>query len=597
MSDDNTTDYLLPSNNELAPSAVPSVCSGEEIPPLEHFFSEPEPAEAAADVFEDPSEIADQQRKTRSQPGALFSGLFGKKLTTVGKQDENASQQTAEGKKLSASESRALELQKVAKQAELDVKTLLQDLHDEKQAKIALSQQLAESEFQNRHCQDELQQERAAKVHYQLERDRRENIYNKRDSVRNRRIEGLEAEVQQLEQQIRETNSEKFPKIEQAHFKMSDIGPDNEAAESRIPWSLQPVNPTPLNQTFLGPAMDTLLTPKTFTGNEDTVEWLESFNSFTAFKGLNDQQIAHLLPFCLSGSAKYWYQGLPEMTKQSKEKLFLAFHEHFAPTQTATWKSQAELWERKQQSSESVRDYIAAMRKLANKISATDATTMGAIVKGLKTSIRTIIIPLNPNTLAELEAVAKRAEDAVSNESSTTDDVMNAIKGITQKLENISLTPTSAATNALQVTSTAIPEPWTHQIAMLQNRAIAMPVGNTTTTQQRMENPRFSAFRNNPGMFRGRGRGTIRSGRNWMMRGGRVWSNNYRQFQPIGRGRYNPEQNTQENFSNGWRCWNCGSQSHFMRDCDQPLRYNTQQYGQYPPPQQQQQQQRQFRQQ
>lgn len=274
--------------------------------------------------------------------------------------------------------------------------------------------------------------------HLKAEKDLIEGDYRNK-------IENLTEKIQELEQRPISTSTTRFtaPRMQSCQFeneKHGDYSYKNENERFKVTGQ----NATSLNQVFLGPAMDSLLTPKTFSGNEDCLEWLESFTTFTTFKGLDDNQIANLLPFCLSGAAKYWYQGLPETTKMFKMELINAFKQHFAPTQSATWKQQAELWERKMRPSESVRDYIANMRKLATKISADEATTMGAIVKGLRASLRTIIIPLNPNSLAELEEVAKRAEDALSNENNSADDVLNAIKEMNKKLEAVAISQTTA---------------------------------------------------------------------------------------------------------------------------------------------------------
>ena len=68
---------------------------------------------------------------------------------------------------------------------------------------------------------------------------------------------------------------------------------------TRLEIGQESVHQKPLGQLHLD-----MLAPKLFTGKEDYYVFINSFDDFVTFKGLNEQQTVNLLPFCLSGTAK-----------------------------------------------------------------------------------------------------------------------------------------------------------------------------------------------------------------------------------------------------------------------------------------------------
>ena len=330
----------------------------------------------------------------------------------------------------------------------------------------------------------------------------------------------------------------------------------------------------------LGPVVDSLLTPKMFSGKEDSQEWVDSFMTFMNFKGMTDEQITQLLPLWFVGTAKIWYHGLSEDTKASKAELLDAFQAQFALSKTAKWKQQSQMWEKKMLPSESVADYMAEMKKLAAKIKADEATTMGAILKGLRSNIRTIVIPLNPNNIRELEEMARRAEDAISNESNSNEDVLKAIKELHKRLET-----TSTAQNTGPRENTE------------QDKEILIAAVKAAMQSNKMND---SNSQPNSGRFNGERRQTpARSTNDWNRMGNNTQTyrryndqSNNQAFEPFNQRRAqeytdqgtrrwgNPSftnQSRQGRFPNSPRCYKCNSPHHLARNCDQ-LGRETQQY-------------------
>jgi len=86
------------------------------------------------------------------------------------------------------------------------------------------------------------------------------------------------------------------------------------------------------------------------------------------YRGNNDIDKLNLMALLLQDAASDWYDGLDDEIKVSWRTLKDAFLQRFENTQVLRWRRTNELHQRAQGQSESVDDYITAMRKLAKSL-------------------------------------------------------------------------------------------------------------------------------------------------------------------------------------------------------------------------------------
>jgi len=76
------------------------------------------------------------------------------------------------------------------------------------------------------------------------------------------------------------------------------------------------------------------------------------------------------------------------------------------------WKKTSDLWSRVQSPTESVNDYVAAVRKLARALGVAGEQEQYAVKRGLKPQILASVIKSRPTTLQDVIKAAKVAEAA-----------------------------------------------------------------------------------------------------------------------------------------------------------------------------------------
>ena len=459
----------------------------------------------------------------------------------------------------------------------------------------ALEQELYERNLAIKSERDQKDRCEAHVKNLKLESDVKERLY-KRD------IAALSEKIHELEQRPQSTSTTRLtvPKMYSTVLGVTGLtgGKEQPSQIDPCPWNAPNTGQqTPQHNPYLGSGVDVLLTPKFFSGNEDYHEWLETFMTFSKLKSMDAGHIVNCFPLFLTGAAKMWHQGLPEAIKTSKDELIEAFKLHYAPTRSTAWRQQAELWERKMQASETVRDYITTMKKMAAKINADELTTMGAIMKGLRSGLRTIIIPLNPTNLEELEETAKRAEDAMLNDNNATDDVLNAIKDIHKKLESVTasqIVPQQSQTEQKEKesilavvrqiaqenkNSNSVRPPQNQNLYNNGNRPVNRSWNNwnQNNTPTRFPSQSFiprarSPFRQGPQAFRP----PSQTRQSWQAEGNRGsprgnwgstrenWGEPNRNWGASRFQKYAPRRSVATN-----GCYVCGNPNHYARNCDQ----------------------------
>lgn len=206
---------------------------------------------------------------------------------------------------------------------------------------------------------------------------------------------------------------------------------------------------------------DSHFTPKTFTGTEKDTEkterWLEYFNNYTAFRGIDDDAKLKLFKLLMTGQAAEWIRSLPEDITGNLQLLTQEFRQRFSLTDITRWQKATSMWTREQGVKESVDAYITDIINMARIVPITDQELVRfAIIKGLKSTIKVQVLLTSPTSVDEVTRIARIAEAAEAASSKPVDDI-SAIS--TQMTEMINIMKSNAASNQPNTSTVNTPTP------------------------------------------------------------------------------------------------------------------------------------------
>lgn len=181
--------------------------------------------------------------------------------------------------------------------------------------------------------------------------------------------------------------------------------------------------------------------PNKFNGTSKGQSWIQEFDRWSKLHKLSNEQAAQALPFYLDGSAKLWFDGLPDATqtnyaqlKDAMTKRFASRHEDDdifitqAPTELAV-------------------EFLDRLQIKAASQNIPDHLRMRIAIKGFRQTLRNTILQRNPQTYEELrtaaniaERVEKDAKQGAQINAITNDNIQilqDTINALTKKVENL----------------------------------------------------------------------------------------------------------------------------------------------------------------
>ena len=171
---------------------------------------------------------------------------------------------------------------------------------------------------------------------------------------------------------------------------------------------------------------DVNFTPKPFEGNdkdaEKTERWLEYFDKYTSFRGIDDDAKLNLLKLLLTGQAAEWVRSLPIDVTTDLQRLTTEFRRRFSLTDINRWQKATSMWTREQGASESVDAYITDIINMARVVPVTDKELIRfAIVKGLEPTIKMHVLQSGATTIEDVTRTARVSEAAQTASKTDTD--------------------------------------------------------------------------------------------------------------------------------------------------------------------------------
>ena len=195
-------------------------------------------------------------------------------------------------------------------------------------------------------------------------------------------------------------------------------------------------------------AADALPGPGQFCGRDDEngQSWLENFELWLQFRGINGERKAAALALLLKDKAAAWYQSLPADKKNTFNDLRASFAERYGRARLAQWQQAGLVWTLEQQQQQSVDDFIAAVTNAARNAGLTDEQRMQVIIKGLRPSIRQWVLRQQPANIEDLRVAAKMAEQTELPPTTTSnDDVVASVARLEEQLKQLTVAAFSGA--------------------------------------------------------------------------------------------------------------------------------------------------------
>ena len=133
---------------------------------------------------------------------------------------------------------------------------------------------------------------------------------------------------------------------------------------------------------------------------ENAARFIDAATAWCELYHFNDvTALVNLLNFSLSGPAYVWLIGLPNITKQNKERLVQAFRDRFV--NAIPYFLEQNLWSRKMLPYEKLEDYIYDIDTLCAELRKSDNHRMLGFIRGLPCSLRALVVHRQPTTCRE----------------------------------------------------------------------------------------------------------------------------------------------------------------------------------------------------
>ena len=194
--------------------------------------------------------------------------------------------------------------------------------------------------------------------------------------------------------------------------------------------------------------------PKFSAGAQDDVkEFIAQFNRAANFYKFSNTRKAEILPLLLTGNASAWVNSLPNLPDLTFDQLSAELIKQFH-TESDVWLLRQQLSARKQLPTETVTEFAAAIRRLAQRIDLPQTECVNYFIQGLKPDIKNHVILQRPSSFSEAE-IAARLKEALP--SPKVADRTNEVLATLAKLQPTAFAqpPSVAAYNSQPLTSNA----------------------------------------------------------------------------------------------------------------------------------------------
>jgi len=191
--------------------------------------------------------------------------------------------------------------------------------------------------------------------------------------------------------------------------------------------------------------------------NEDADTYVAYIERYKAYKHLSDDEVLELLSVLLRDAASDFYDSLTTDRKTNWTDFKNTFLKRFGLSTAQRWNDTNKLWTEKQ-GEMNVDDYVTKVTRLAKRLPDLDeAMVRHAIIRGLKSHIRSHVLQADVRSMAELLHAARVAEMASSAADAEVSGALEelresnrqqltAFQQLSERINKLSMTPLDNAT-------------------------------------------------------------------------------------------------------------------------------------------------------
>ena len=165
---------------------------------------------------------------------------------------------------------------------------------------------------------------------------------------------------------------------------------------------------------------DSVIAPKPFSGtsSENGEEWLRYFETYAAYRNLQEEDKIRLFAILMRNAAADWISTLAQDGQHSYDSLKQAFTEHYLPSDQLKWIEAGKIWQ-KQGADEKVADFIVRLKKITQRVEISDEMLLYAFLHGLKPALRSHCLMNGVQDLPSAIKIAKIGEASLSTDPLT----------------------------------------------------------------------------------------------------------------------------------------------------------------------------------
>ena len=174
------------------------------------------------------------------------------------------------------------------------------------------------------------------------------------------------------------------------------------------------------------------LSPGAFAGKrgDDPELWLSRAKSWIQYRRLPNESIMPAMSLFLKDNARIWYEGLPDINKDTLEHFSEAFLTRYLQSESNRCKDFFELIDFRQTPNQNVEDYIAIIEKLARRAEVGAKQIAYVVLKGLLPEIRVQVLQhADTRSLEEVKkhAIAAELASSLNRELSVQSEISRAV--------------------------------------------------------------------------------------------------------------------------------------------------------------------------
>ncbi|XP_071852854.1 uncharacterized protein [Apostichopus japonicus] len=183
-------------------------------------------------------------------------------------------------------------------------------------------------------------------------------------------------------------------------------------------------------------------TPYHGLSTENAKRWLARLTQFVTLKGCKDEDALAMFGLLLRDSALDWFTCLDESVRKDFTQVKAAFLLRFQDV-VPTWQRLSSFFTAKQEPTETVNDFTSRMSMRGSDLSLSSEQIVQATLAGLLSHIRPFVLQKDPTTVEEIRRAANQL--ATSVDSSRQEEVLMAVQGLADQLQQLTTTQESFA--------------------------------------------------------------------------------------------------------------------------------------------------------